>query len=129
MEYLNQFIDAVMPYVITIVTAIAGYVAVKIKNKYEEKANTDTKKQIVEDTVKYVQQVYETLDGTEKFQKAVSTATEWLNEKGLSISEAELAILIESAVKGFKDSWTSTPAVLTEGTVEETVEEVTDENK
>lgn len=122
MEYVNQIVEAIMPYVVTIVTAIAGYVAVKIKNKYVEKANTDTKKQVVEDTVKYVQQLYETLDGKEKFQKALETATEWLNEKGIGTTEAELTILIESAVKGFKEGWTTATPELEEGTAEDSAE-------
>ena len=32
-ENLTQFINAIMPYVITIVTALLGYVSVAIKNK------------------------------------------------------------------------------------------------
>ena len=122
MEQLNQFVEALMPYVITIVTAIAGYVAVVVKNKIAEKINTQTKKEVVEATVKYVQQLYETLDGKEKFQKALETSTEWLNEKGIKITETEASILIEAAVKGFKEGWT-TP-VLPEATTGEVVEQV-----
>ena len=119
MEQLNQIISALMPYVVTIVTAIAGYVALKVKNKFEEKINTETKKEVVEATVKYVQQVYEALDGKEKLQKALETSIEWLNEKGISITEAEATILIEAAIKGFKNSWE------TSKTIEAPVEEVT----
>lgn len=109
-EQLNTIVDALMPYVITIVTAIAGYVALVIKKKFEEKINTDTKKEVVEATVKYVQQVYYALDGKDKLQKALETSVEWLNEKGIAINEAEATILIEAAVKGFKNTW-ETPAL------------------
>lgn len=109
-EQLNTIVDALMPYVITIVTAIAGYVALVIKKKFEEKINTDTKKEVVEATVKYVQQVYYALDGKDKLQKALETSVEWLNEKGIVINEAEATILIEAAVKGFKSTW-ETPAL------------------
>lgn len=105
LEQLNAIIDALMPYVITIVTAIAGYVALAIKKKFEEKINTDTKKEVVEATVKYVQQVYYALDGKDKLQKALETSIDWLNEKGIAINEAEATILIEAAVKGFKSTW------------------------
>lgn len=108
MENVNQIMSAIMPYVITIVTAIFGYVAVAIKSKLSKKLDTDTKKEIVSETVKYVQQVYETLDGKEKLRKALDTSIEWLNEKGIKITEAEATILIESAIKGFKDGWTTT---------------------
>ena len=108
MENVNQIVNAIMPYVITIVTAIAGYVAVVIKNKFEEKVNTQTKKDVVEATVNYVQQVYSALDGKEKLQKALETSIQWLNEKGINITEAEATILIEAAIKGAKEGWLST---------------------
>lgn len=120
MEQLNQIINALMPYVITVVTAIAGYVALKIKSKLDEKINTETKREVVEATVLWVQQVYEALDGKEKLQKALTASIEWLNEKGIKITEAEATMLIEASIKGFKDSW-STPALI-EGTVEESTE-------
>ena len=107
-EAANQLVSAIMPYVITIVTAIFGYLAVRIKSKFDEKINTETKKSVIEETVKYVQQVYETLDGKEKLQKALETSIEWLNEKGIKITEAEATILIEASIKGFKEGWTST---------------------
>ncbi len=108
MENVNQLVTAIMPYVITIVTAIFGYLAVRVKAKFDEKINTETKRAVIEDTVKYVQQVYETLDGKEKLQKALETSIEWLNQKGIKITEAEATILIEAAVKGFKEGWTTT---------------------
>lgn len=111
MENVNQIISAIMPYVITIVTAIFGYVAVAIKNKLSKKIDTDTKKEIIGETVKYVQQVYETLDGKEKLRKALDTSIEWLNEKGIQITEAEATILIESAIKGFKEGWVTEKAL------------------
>ena len=60
MENVNQIVSAIMPYIITIVTAIFGYVAIVIKNKLASKVDTDTKKEIIGETVKYIQQVYET---------------------------------------------------------------------
>ena len=72
-EQVNQVVTAIMPYVVTIVTAIFGYIAVVIKKKLTEKLDTDTKKEVAESTVKYVQQLYETLNGKEKFQKALET--------------------------------------------------------
>ena len=105
MEIVNSLIHTLMPYVITIVGALAGYVAVSIKNKLDEKLNTDTKRTIAKQTVQYVQQVYQTLNGPEKLDKAINTFVELLNEKGIKVTEVETRVLIESAVKSFKDSW------------------------
>lgn len=105
MENLNQIINAIMPYVVTIVTAVFAYLAVRIKTKLEEKLNTQAKKEVAEATVNYIQQVYSALDGKEKLQKALETATEWLESKGIKVSEAEMTILIEAAIKGAKEGW------------------------
>lgn len=105
MEIVNSLIHTLMPYVVTIVGALAGYVAVSIKNKLDEKLNTDTKRTIAKQTVQYVQQVYQTLNGPEKLDKAINTFVELLNEKGIKVTEVETRVLIESAVKSFKDSW------------------------
>ena len=122
MEIVNSLIHTLMPYVITIVGALAGYVAVSIKNKLDEKLNTDTKRTIAKQTVQYVQQVYQTLNGPEKLDKAINTFVELLNEKGIKVTEVETRVLIESAVKSFKDSWEN-------NNIEETGKKLLTENK
>lgn len=122
MEIVNSLIHTLMPYVITIVGALAGYVAVSIKNKLDERLNTDTKRTIAKQTVQYVQQVYQTLNGPEKLDKAINTFVELLNEKGIKVTEVETRVLIESAVKSFKDSWEN-------NTTEETGKKLLTENK
>lgn len=99
-ENLTQFINAIMPYVITIVTALLGYVSVAIKNKISKKLDTQTKQEVVRATVEYVEQVYQALGGAEKLQKAIEQARLILQEKGISITEVELKMLLESAVYG-----------------------------
>ena len=99
-ENLTQFINAIMPYVITIVTALLGYVSVVIKNKISKKLDTQTKQEVAKATVEYVEQVYQALGGAEKLQKAIEQARLILQEKGISITEVELKMLLESAVYG-----------------------------
>ena len=99
-ENLTQFINAIMPYVITIVTALLGYVSIKIKNKISKKLDTQTKQEVARATVEYVEQVYQALGGAEKLQKAIEQARLILQEKGISITEVELKMLLESAVYG-----------------------------
>ena len=99
-ENLTQFINAIMPYVITIVTALLGYVSVAIKNKNTKKLDTQTKQEVARATVEYVEQVYQALGGAEKLQKAIEQARLILQEKGISITEVELKMLLESAVYG-----------------------------
>lgn len=99
MEFIQNYLLEILA---TIITALASFIGVSIKNAYTKYINTKTKKEIVKDTVNYVEQVFKDIHGAEKLNKAKEKALEWLNEKGIKISETELEILIESAVNGLK---------------------------
>ena len=105
MEILNQILDLLLPAIGSIIMIIAGIIGAKIKAKYDEKVDTETKKKVVESTVSYIQQVYEAMDGNLKLAKAMETASKLLMEKGITISELELRMLIESAVYGLKQGF------------------------
>lgn len=99
MEILKNYIFEILA---TIITGLVSFIGVSIKNTYTKYINNKTKKEIVKDTVNYVEQVFKDINGGEKLKKAKEKALEWLNEKGIKISETELEILIESAVNGLK---------------------------
>lgn len=69
-----------------------------IRKKYSQYVNTDTKKKLVNDTVYYVEQVFNDLHGKEKLDKAKTTLAKLLAEKGIGFTEEELTVLIESTV-------------------------------
>ena len=98
MEILENYIFEILA---TVITAVASFIGLRIKDAYTKYINTQTKKEVVKDTVNYVEQVFKDIHGQEKLEKAKEKALEWLNEKGIGISETELEILIESAVNGF----------------------------
>ena len=103
-ELMTQLQPIIMNAAVVILTAIGSYVGLKVKTFIKEKADTDTKKKVVETTCKYVEQIYKDLDGASKLEKAKDSILEQLNEKGVSISELELDVLIEATVNGFKDA-------------------------
>jgi intergrase/recombinase len=88
----------------TILTGIASFVGLKIKGIYEKYINDKTKKDVVESTVKYVEQIYSDLKGEEKLEKAKENIIELLNQKGISITELEMDVLIEATCNSFKSS-------------------------
>ena len=92
-----------------------------IRKKYNQYVNTDTKKKLVNDVVYYTEQVFKALHGKEKLEKAKSTLVTLLNEKGISFTEEELNVLIESAVNQLNIQQSSIVTALT-STVEETVD-------
>ena len=124
MPILNQCLDVILPAVASVIAILFGVLGAKIKQTYNQKAQNETVKVVVDNVVKWVQQVYYELEGPEKLQKALTEASTILNEKGITISETELDMMIESAVYGLKQGMT-TETVLVEGTVEN--EEVTPE--
>lgn len=82
-------------------TAIAGYIGIAIKRLYEKICNDKTKRSIVRTCVRAVEQLYVDLHGEEKYDKCVEACVEMLAEKGIQITEIELKMLIEAAVKEF----------------------------
>lgn len=122
MSILNQCLDIILPAIASVVAVLFGVLGTKIKQIYNEKAQNETVKVVVDNVVKWVQQVYYELEGPEKLQKALTEASTILNEKGITISETELDMMIESAVYGLKQGMT-TETVLVEGTVQETTKD------
>lgn len=96
----------IMEILATIITAVASYIGVQIKKAYTRYVDTKNKKEIVKSTVEYVEQIYKgvMVSNEDKLSKAKEKALEWLNSKGLKISDTELDILIESAVNGLKST-------------------------
>ena len=104
-EILNQFIQILLPILATFLTGVFTYIGNRLKKAYEEKVNNDTAKAVVEDAVKFVEQVYTDLSGKDKLQKATEQVAEVLASKGIKITAAEINMLIESAVYGLNEGW------------------------
>lgn len=119
---LNQCLDILLPAVATVISVLLGVLAAKIKTTYNNKVQDETVRTIVESVVRWAQQIYEDCDGPEKLQAALQKASDILNEKGITVSESELNMLIESAVYGLKQGVTvETPLI--EATTETTEQE------
>jgi len=102
-EVINQIIQILLPVLATFLTAVFTYIGNKMKTTYEQKANQQITQEVIKNVVKYVEQVYVDIKGPEKLQKAVSQTSSILAEKGIKISEAEITMLIESAVYGLNE--------------------------
>lgn len=99
---LNQCLDILLPSITSIISLLLGIMATKIKSTYNNKVKDETVRAVVESVVRWAQQVYEDCDGVEKLEAALQKASDILNEKGITISDSELNMLIESAVYGLK---------------------------
>ena len=108
-----------MEILYTVIIAVFGYLGMQAKALYEKYINTKEKQAVAETVCKAVEQIYKDLNGEEKKQKALENISLMLAEKGITITELEMEMLIEAACYGFKKG-TEQP-LLPETTVNNTV--------
>ena len=125
----NQLLDILLPVLATFLTGLFTYIGTRLKKVYEEKVNTETAKNVVEDAVRFVEQVYTDLHGQEKLEKTTAQVVEVLQSKGISISEAEINMLIESAVYGLNKGWFQPEKIVIDNTKQKVVEAGTTDEK
>ena len=98
---LDAIQSNVLEILVTLFTVIITYVATKLKKKFEEYINTDAKQKIVKMVVNATEQLYKNLDGEQKLIKAKENIIALIKEKGLSITELEMDMMIEEVVNNF----------------------------
>ena len=92
----NFFIDFINQY--AIVCAVGSAVALGLKSLLKKYVNDKTKKSIAKTVVAAIEQMYKDLAGEEKLNLAIKSMSEMLAEKGITISEIEIRMLLEAAV-------------------------------
>ena len=95
------FVTYVIPIIMAIFTAIAGWLGMQIKALCQRYLDNKTKRDVARTCVKAVEQIYYDLSGPEKLKKAQEGIVAMLQEKGIPISELEMNTLIESVVCEF----------------------------
>lgn len=104
-EFINEY---GMQLIYAIITAIAGYVGIVLKNLCTKYINDKTKASVAKTAVQFVEQVYKDLHGDDKLNAALSAASEMLAEKGITVTDLELRVLIEAAVAEFNGAFNKT---------------------
>lgn len=104
-EFINQY---GMEILYTVIVGIAGYIGIVIKNLCTKYINDKTKAAVAKTAVQFVEQVYKDLHGEEKLHEAMSAASDMLAEKGITVSELEMRVLLEAAVAEFNDAFNKT---------------------
>lgn len=104
---------------VTILTSVASYVGIALKKIYEKYANTKIKQDVARTVCEAVEQLYKDLKGEEKYNRAVSGIVDVLATKGITITEIEVKMLIESTCYSFKQAWKAASASNDTGTDED----------
>lgn len=100
---MNELLEQITPYLMLILTAVAGYLATQIKSFIDARIDAENQKKLMDFvslTVDYVEQIGINLGSEEKFQLAKSKVLLWVKQKGLTVTETELEVLIEAFVHG-----------------------------
>ena len=101
-EFINEY---GLKIISTIVTAIFGYCGIVLKNLVKKFLNDKTKRAVAKTVVQYVEQVYKDLHGEDKLNEALKAAAAMLAEKGITVTDLELRVLIEAAVAEFNEAF------------------------
>lgn len=102
---MSDFVNIVLvPVLGTVITAIVGYLGVKIKSLLERWTQDKMMRDAAETCVRAVEQLYKDLHGAEKFQVCVNNLTEMLAEKGIHVTDLEIKMLVESAVQKLNEA-------------------------
>lgn len=87
-----------------LLSAAATAIGAWIGRIYKEKINDETKRKIVKTCCKAVKQLYKDIDGAAKYDKAVEAIVAMLAEKGITITDLEIKMLIEEVCSDFADA-------------------------
>jgi len=102
MEFIKLFISEYGTTILyAILTALAGYIGIVAKRLYTKYVNDKIKQAVAKTVVQAVEQIYKDLHGEEKLNKALEAASEMLAEKGITITDLEMRMLIEAALAEF----------------------------
>lgn len=102
LDFINEYGTTIL---YAILTAIGGYLGIVVKNLYTKYVNDKTKEAVAKTVVQAVEQIYKDLHGDDKLNKALDSAAEMLEQKGVSVTELELRMLIEAAVGEFNEAF------------------------
>lgn len=109
---MNVFTDFINEYGVTILytifTALAGWIGIWFKGVYSKYVNNKTTADVVNTCVKAAEQIYKDLHGVEKYNKVVGDISTILADKGITISEIEIKMLVEAAVSEFNAAYKKT---------------------
>ena len=107
LDNITEVLVAILPPIITIISVlITGFLLPYLKNK--NKLNTQEERKIFMENIKFwvdiavksAEQIYKDIPKSGKDKKAY--VLNYLNQKGFEITEEDLDVLIESAVKELK---------------------------
>ena len=94
-EFLNAYLGDILTVALC---ALFGFLGMGLKAIAKALLTDQTKQTLAKTAVHYVEQVFKTLHGKEKLERACGLLSEQLAERGIFLDGKEIVILIEAAV-------------------------------
>lgn len=98
-NFIKQYGDTML---YTIIMAVISYLGLTIKKILSIIYQNREKRETVEIACKATEQLYSNLTSEEKLNKAITNASQMLEEKGIKTTNLELRMLIESTLNSLK---------------------------
>ena len=106
MDFIKMFISEYGTALLyLVVTGVFAYLGVQAKALCDKYLNNKIKKDVAKTVVQAIEQVYKDVHGEEKLNLALESASEMLAEKGITITDLEMRMLIEAAVGEFNKAF------------------------
>lgn len=99
---MNDFTYLILRIVTTLIALVVAYYVVPLIKQSLDKLQDDKLAEFIRMAVYAAQQTLKDEKGEMRKQYVVDRVSEWLNEKGISITTDQLNVLIESAVLTMK---------------------------
>lgn len=102
---MEDLFAQLLPILGSALVIIAGFLGERLKSYLDLKMDAEKQSQVsdfVKFTVAYVNQIGIDLNPEEKFALAKDKVIIWASDKGITVSEMEVDVLIEAFVNGFK---------------------------
>ncbi|WP_273478258.1 phage holin [Ignavigranum ruoffiae] len=117
---MENFVQEIMPPLLqllaTVVLGLIGLVVPKVKKYFDELGVNETLMKydyLADIAVKAVEQIYQNENGYSKKEKAKEYVLDSLNDLGLTITDTQLDMFIENAVKRMNDEWKKEQDIVT----------------
>ena len=107
-EYFQQELINLLVFVITTCVGIATRYLVSLLKKKGVLYQIESHKELAKIVVNAIEQVYKYSNGQEKFEMAKQELAEMLQKKKINITEKEIVMIIEAAVREMNKAYKET---------------------
>ena len=109
MEFLKDLLEMLTPYLLEVITLVIAVVVVpQLKALLKQlgiKEFVQNEKELVLDTMYFVERLFKHLDGKQKWDMAKSKAVEKAKKIGLKMDEKDIDDLLDTFVEEFDFDW------------------------